>query len=125
MYNNVYDHSLFSSFMTTYVVGSPSYDIKLLILGTLRYIGHACTFDNLEEATSISRKLHRRFYHAFIEYGTSILFKRHVIQCTTHESASVLIRVQLILKASIDDRDNSWVFENPIYYCLVSCGVLS
>ena len=36
-----------------------------------------------------------------------------------------LIRVQLILKASVDGRDNSRVFENPIYYCLVSCGALS
>ena len=27
-----------------------------------------------------------------------------------------------MLQASVDGRDNSQIFDNPIYYCLVSCG---
>ena len=64
--------------------------MRLLLLGTLRYIGRACTFDDLEEATCLSRELHQNFYHAFIEYMSTVLFSKYVTPCITHESAAIL-----------------------------------
>ncbi len=37
-------------------------DIRLLLLGTLRYIARGLTFDDLEEATCISAEVHRVFF---------------------------------------------------------------
>ena len=53
--------------------------IELLVLGTLRYIGCGWTFDDLKEATAISRELHREFCHSFIDFGSTVLFKKHVV----------------------------------------------
>ena len=39
--------------------------VRLLLLGALRMLGRACTFDDLEEVTYISPETHRRFFHAF------------------------------------------------------------
>ena len=50
-------------------------DTKLLLLGALRYIGRGWTFDDIEEATAISRETNRRFFPVFIEYGSSVLHK--------------------------------------------------
>ena len=36
--------------------------IYLLLLGTLRYLGHGWTFEELEESTGISQEVHRVFF---------------------------------------------------------------
>ena len=51
-----------------------------MILGALRYTGRGWTFNDLEEATAISEETHRQFYHAFIQVGSTILFKKYVIE---------------------------------------------
>ena len=45
----------------------------------MRYIGRAWTFDDIEEATAISRETNRRFFLVFIEYGSSVLYKQYVL----------------------------------------------
>ncbi len=60
-------HNNFSRWMgcgATKRVASP---IELLVLGALRYLGRGWTFDDLEESTAISRKVHRVFFHKFID----------------------------------------------------------
>ena len=59
--------------------GRKPHPIELLVLGTLRYLGRGWTFDDLEEATAISGEVHREFCHSFIDFGSTVLFKKHVI----------------------------------------------
>ena len=56
-------------------VASP---IELLVLGALRYLGRGWTFDDLEESTAIARDVHRCFFHAFIDFGSTVLYERYV-----------------------------------------------
>ena len=53
--------------------------IQLLVLGLLRYLGRGWTFDNIEEQTAISKEVHRIFFHAFIDFGSTSLYSRLVI----------------------------------------------
>ena len=52
--------------------------IELLVLGALRYLGRGWTFDDLEECTGICGEVHRCFFHRYIEFGSTILFKMYV-----------------------------------------------
>ena len=52
--------------------------IKLLLLGSLRYLGQGWTFDDIEEHTAISISVHRTFFHAFIDVGCTLLYSMHV-----------------------------------------------
>jgi hypothetical protein len=58
---------------------SKSSPIELLILGSFRYLGRGLTFDDLQEYTGISEDVHRCFFHAFIKFGSTKLFKEYVI----------------------------------------------
>ena len=42
--------------------GTPSSPVELLLLGTLKMLGRACTFDDLEELSAISAEQHRQFF---------------------------------------------------------------
>ena len=61
--------------------------IELLLLGSLRYLGRGWTFDDIEESTAISGETHRRFFHCFIDYGSTVLFNKHVSFPTNFEEA--------------------------------------
>ena len=39
--------------------------VELLLLGTLRMLGRACTFDCLEELSNVGEETQRRFFHAY------------------------------------------------------------
>ena len=55
-------HKLFERWNNNDAVGVPPSNIALLLLGALRYIGRAWTFDDIEEATAISREVIRLFF---------------------------------------------------------------
>ncbi len=59
--------------------GKKSLPVQLLLLGTLRYVGRGWTFDDIEEQTAISVRVHRNFFHKFIEFGSTTLYSMHVI----------------------------------------------
>ena len=59
-------------------VGYRSTELSLLLLGSLRYLGRCWTFDDVEEATAISRESVRLFFLKFIKYGSINLFQRYV-----------------------------------------------
>jgi len=59
-------------------VGNASTPIELLVLGVLRYLRRAVTFDDLEEHTGISEETHRRFFHIYVEFGSTSLFQKYV-----------------------------------------------
>jgi hypothetical protein len=60
-------------------VGDRPMDIKLLLLGCLRYIGRAWTYDDIYEANGISISTNRQFIFCFIKYGSTVLYKKWVI----------------------------------------------
>ena len=58
--------------------GRASSPLELMVLGAFRYLGRGWTFDDIEENTGISQETHRQFFHAFIEVGSTILYKKYV-----------------------------------------------
>ena len=58
--------------------GRMSSPVELLLLGTLRYLGRGFTFDDCEECTNISEETHRRFFHSFIMFGSTVLYRKDV-----------------------------------------------
>ena len=77
--SDIYEHDIFIRWKNCDATGEPPSNIKLLLLGSLRYIGRSWTFDDISEANGISREVNRNFFLCFIEYGSSVLFKRYVI----------------------------------------------
>ena len=84
---DVREDQLFERWTKTDAAGKPSSPIELLLLGTLRYLGRGFTFDDCEENTAISEETHRRFFHVFIEFGSTKLFKRYVVAPASKEQA--------------------------------------
>jgi hypothetical protein len=60
--------------------------IELLLLGSLRYLGRGWTFDDIEEAMTISRFVHVAFFKIFICFSSTVHFPTHVCHpCTAQE----------------------------------------
>lgn len=78
----------FQRWLSKDAVGRQSSPLSLMLLGALRYLGRGWTFDDLEEATLISEETHRQFFHRFIDYSSSILFKRYVVSPASSSDAS-------------------------------------
>jgi hypothetical protein len=70
------------------VLRQPATPIPLLVLCALRYLGRGWTFDDLSENTGISDKIIRVFFHKFIQFGSSVLYKKYVLTPTTAHEAS-------------------------------------
>jgi hypothetical protein len=66
-------------------VHQPAMPIPVLVLCVLRYIGRGWTFDDLSENTGISEEIVRVFLHKFIEFGSTVLYKRYVVAPATSE----------------------------------------
>ena len=73
-------HLVFARWTRTDAIGLSPSNIKLLLLGTLRYIGRAWTLDDLNESNGISKSTNRLFLLAFIKYGSSVLYKKYVLE---------------------------------------------
>ena len=59
-----------------------------MLLGTLRYLGRGLTFDDIEEGTFVGQETHRQFFHTFVEYGSTKLYKKYVIDYKNNETIS-------------------------------------
>ena len=62
-------------FKTNAKTNSP---VELLLLSLLGYLGRDRTFDDIEEQTAIWISVHRKFFHAFIDFGCTTLYSMHV-----------------------------------------------
>jgi Plant transposon protein len=69
---------LFSRWQNSDAFGRKSSPLELCVLGALRYIGRGCTFDDVEELTSVSEETLRRFFHSFIYWGSTVLYEKFV-----------------------------------------------
>ena len=59
--------------------------IELLVLGCLRYLGRGWTFDDIEESTFINKDVQRVFFHKFVEFGATKLYRKYVTAPSTLE----------------------------------------
>ena len=75
MYEEMRTHELFEQWENKDATGMPSTDLRLLILGALRYIGKSFTYDDLEEATTTSRETHRLFLKNLLNTGAQFCIK--------------------------------------------------
>ena len=80
------EHAKFSQWTRSDAVGRSSHDIKLLLLGALRYMGRAWTLDDISEANGISVDTNRVFLLSFIEYGSTVLYQKWVINHSSFNS---------------------------------------
>ena len=62
--------------------------IELLVLGALRYLGRGWTFDDIVESTCISAETHRRFFIAFLQFGSTVLYNKYVVTPRNSEEAA-------------------------------------
>ena len=60
--DEIQQHKLFERWNNPDSVGLPPSSVALLLLRALRYLGRAWTFDDIEEATTISREVIRVFF---------------------------------------------------------------
>jgi hypothetical protein len=59
---------------------SMSSPIELLVLGSFGYLGGGLAFDDLKKYdTGITKEVHHCFFHAFIKFDSTKLFKAYVI----------------------------------------------
>jgi hypothetical protein len=68
--------------------GAASSPLELMVLGALRYLGRGWTFDDLYKATAIHEETHRCFFHVFIEFGSTLLFRKYVNVPTRDDASS-------------------------------------
>jgi hypothetical protein len=60
-------------------IGNEPSDLRLLLMGTLRYLGRGVTFDDIEEFSFISGEVHRKFFCTFLDYGNTYLYNKYVV----------------------------------------------
>ena len=88
--DEIIKHELFARWTRNDCVGNKPTDYRLLLLGSLRYIGRALTFDDIEEYTFVSSEVHRNFFSLFLKYGSTVLYKKHVSDPASNMDTSLL-----------------------------------
>lgn len=76
VYSN--DGNYFPQSLGCNVAGKAASPLELMISGALRFLGRGWTFDDNEEATSMSEENHCHFFNKFIKFGSTILFNELV-----------------------------------------------
>ena len=84
---------LFTRWTVNDCIGDPHSDICLLVLGSLRHAGRAATFDDVEECSFISRDVQRVFFGQFIEYGSTVLYQRYVVNAASSADVGSFQRI--------------------------------
>ena len=93
MVEDIKEHEFFTRWTKKDCIGNEPSDLRLLLLGTLRYIGRALTFDDIEEYSFISAEVHRNFFESFLEYGNSVLYQKYVIDPASKQDVSIFEKV--------------------------------
>ena len=77
--HDVSKHNIFQRWSRTDAVGDKPSNIKLLLLGALRYIGRGWTLDDIYKANGVSVDVNHVFLKCFISYGSIVLYKKYVL----------------------------------------------
>ena len=75
LFHDIKQHVIFKRWTGVDAVGDPPSNMQLLLLGVLRFIGRNWILDDVSEANGISVDTNNAFLYAFIEYGSTILYK--------------------------------------------------
>jgi hypothetical protein len=90
---DIKEHEYFVRWMKRDCIGNEPSDIRLLLLGTLRYLGRALTFHDIEVYSFISAEVHRNFFKSFREYGSEVLYQKYVVYPASKQDASTFERL--------------------------------
>ena len=82
------DLGKFTCWESTDAVGKPLSPLSIMLLGVLQCLGLGWMFDDLEEATLVSEETHRQFFHCFLDYSSTVLFKEQVVSPASAHAAS-------------------------------------
>jgi len=93
MVEEIKQNEHFVRWMRKDCIGNDPSDVRLLLLGTLRYMGRALTFDDIEEYSFISAEVHRNFFEAFLNYGSEILYKKYVEGPASNTNVSIFEKI--------------------------------
>ena len=74
-------------------IGNEPSDLRLLLMGTLRYIGRGLTFDDIEEFSFVSAEVHRNFFCSFLDYGSTYLYNKYVLNPASDTDVSIFEKV--------------------------------
>ena len=77
-------------------MGDEPSNMKPLLPGFMQYIGRARTLDDIEEANGISSKANRIFINTFLEYGSTILYKKWVTEPSLNRNVAEIERLFLV-----------------------------
>ena len=83
MINEIKDYELFSRLNQKDCVGNEPNYMWLLLLATMPYLGRGLIFDDLEEYTFILAEVLKNFFSLFLEYGSTILCNKYVVNPAT------------------------------------------
>ena len=63
MFHNLSNHEILATWTSHDATIHKSHNIKILLLGSLRWIGRGWTFNNIEDAVCVQRQCHRQFFN--------------------------------------------------------------
>ncbi|KAL7503478.1 hypothetical protein ACHAWX_000588 [Stephanocyclus meneghinianus] len=110
------DSELFVRWIGNDAVRRNKTPVELLVLGALRYLGHGWTFDNVEEATAVSKEVHRTFFSQFIEFGRTTLYEKYVIFPTTVKEAKLHMK-EFIIAGLMDALGSTDTIHSTMWNC--------
>ena len=84
----VMNDPMFARWTRSDAVGEKPMNVKLLLLGCLRYIGRSWTLDDICESNGISVGTNRLFLLTVIEWGSTVLYKKWVIDNTKNRDVN-------------------------------------
>ena len=80
MSDKISDDSNFEQWKHPDAAGVPPSNLKLILLGALRYTGRAWTYDDIAEANGISMDTNREFMNHFLDFGSRVLYQKWVLE---------------------------------------------
>ena len=86
--SDISENVLFNRWTRKDAAGSSPSDIRLLVLGVLRFLGRAWTLDDISEANGISIHTNNVFLKCFIKYGSTTLYEKWVLNHIRNDNIS-------------------------------------
>ena len=80
MSDEIYEDSNFEQWRNNDASSESPSNLKLMLLRALRYIGRACTYDDIAEANGISLDTNREFMNLFLDLGSKVLYQKWVLE---------------------------------------------
>ena len=85
--------------------------MALLLLELLQYIWRGWTFDDIEEATAISREVVHVLFHTFLKFGSTVLYGKHdtIPETTTDSTVFESVFVSAGFSGCVESSDGTHI----------------